>query len=165
MREYDINKAAKELDTLAGVVELNTWSDSISIRYSGDYSPLKRLTNDHNLFIRNVDGIVYLVPGPGYSLNEKVGYTPFSPSEFEEINHIDDVGMVEERGEQWMVISTPGVKKFKHLWMCGSGWVPKEIKEAQIRIAPQTTSSSYVLDRSTSQLNSIDFSRNRLDHS
>lgn len=162
MRKYNLNEAANDLDAQPGVIELQTWTDSISVRYSGGYSQLNTLIHEHNLFIQNLDGVVYFSPRPGYSLDNTCDNTPCSASEFEEIDCVDHVGMVKERGKQWMMVSTPGTKDFKHFWECGAGWVITEIKEAEIRITPQNASSSYVLDRHTHQIASMTSSKSNI---
>lgn len=162
MRQYDLNEAAEDLYAQSNVIELHTWTDSISIRYTGPFHQLNFSVHKHDLFIQNVEGVVYFSPGPGYSLNENVGGTPCSSSEFEEFDGVDDVGMIEECGRKRMLVSTPGVADFKSFQNCGTGWALDHIKEAQIRITPQNASASYILDRHTHQIASMTSSKTDL---
>ena len=56
--------AAKDLRRLSGVIECVSWSDSVSVRYSGALRDLNRHARDYDLSPVNFDGVLYAEPLP-----------------------------------------------------------------------------------------------------
>lgn len=56
--------AADEFRQLPGVIECVSWSDSVSVRYSGMLRTLRHRAHELDLFPVNLDGVFYAMPMP-----------------------------------------------------------------------------------------------------
>lgn len=152
--------AANDLRQLSGVIECVSWSDSVSVRYSGLMHDLRNRAREHDLLPVNIDGVLYAEPMPvendaGEIVPDK---NPEPASVVAEADPVETAHLVEEDGNQRLLVTTTGVNNaIDFMELDGPyGWMLTEAKEAQIRLAPSTSGVSFLLSRSTSQLRRLD---------
>lgn len=151
--------AVRDLRRLPDVIQCVTWSDSVSVRYSGPlFAP--KLCAYHDLYPRNIDGVLYADPMPA---ENDAGETipegdPDPPSVVAEEDSAQSAHLVEQDGDQRLLVTTTGVNDaLGFMELDGPyGWMLTEAKEAQIRFAPPMSGGSYLLSRSTSQLRHLE---------
>ena len=151
---------ANDLRQQSSVLECVAWSDSVSVRYSGMLSDLRRRARKHDLIPVTIDGVLYAEPVPVETADGKIGPAtdPASAAVVTEADEVESAHLIEDNGTQRLLVTTTGVKSaIDFMELNGSyGWILTEAKEAQIRFAPPTDGVSFLLSRDTSQLRRLD---------
>jgi hypothetical protein len=152
--------AVNDLRQQSGVIECVSWSDSVSVRYSGSMHDLRHRAREHDLLPVNIDGVLYAEP---MSVENDAGEIvpdddPEPASAVAEADPVQSAHLIEDDGEQRLLVTTTGVESaIDFMELDGPyGWMLTEAKEAQIRLAPSTSGVSFLLSRSTSQLRRLD---------
>ncbi|KTG18774.1 hypothetical protein, partial [Haloferax profundi] len=144
-------------------IECGTWSDSVSVRYSGPLLNLITRARKHGLFMCNIDGVLYADPSPTENiLGEIVPVTNFEPaSKVAEEDSVHDAFFVEELGDPRLLITTTGVENAStFLKLSGRyGWTITEAKEAQIRFGSGQSEQSFYVDRYTDEVRQLKHER------
>jgi hypothetical protein len=147
--------AANDLRQLSGVIECVSWSDSVSVRYSGPLQELKYRARDHDLYPVNMDGVLYAEPFSETAGDDedRSDFELAPASEVRGAPSVQSAHLVETGDNPRLRVTTTGVEDaIGFLEVNGPyGWIITEAKEAQIRLAPPTEGVSFLLSRSTSE--------------
>jgi hypothetical protein len=159
MTNHDLERAARDIEQLSGVIEIAVWSDSISVRYSGTTLELRRRARKHDLYPCNIDGIVYFEP---VTVQNPEGELvplekPEAASVVETAESVQAAHIIEEDDEKRLLVATTGVENVHRFSEIGGyGWQLSETKEAQIRFTPPVHGVSYLSSRDTDQLRQLE---------
>lgn len=152
--------AANALRQLSGVIECVSWSDSVSVRYTGTLRDLRYRARDHDLYPVNIDGILYADPLPGAAVVDgyESDFELASASEVADAPSVQSAHRLETDDTPRLRVTTTGVEDaIGFLELNGPyGWIITEAKEAQIRFAPPTEGVSFLLSRTTIEGRELD---------